>query len=210
MAFPVVASLLRSLRYLQLAIDQFWAGVWVLRLKLWLQERDLAQSLEKYGEKSMVVRSETEKYRRLDRSLHYWRASPPLIQAALEASENLGVPLTDLRLLAVNREVRQKGTTVHVVNSWAILLLAYPMLALTLVYWAAFTTLFALADAPLVVKLLAIAFTTLSYWILGSGLCLYTTRSYAAARRSGTQVQCAIKNNSLQALAWRSTRYFHN
>ncbi|MEG2466603.1 MAG: hypothetical protein RSB86_04095 [Comamonas sp.] len=205
MAHPAINSQIHRLQRLQLAIDKFWAGVWWLHLQLWLQDRRLAKVLEETGDRSMATRGVTEKFRRLERGRHYWRASPSLVQSALEVSENAGVPLADLRLLAVNREIRQTGSAVHVVNSRAILLIAYPVLTLTFIYWAALTTLFALADAPVVTKFVAITLTTLVYWFLGSGLCLYTTRPYAAAKRSGARIQSSAQQiGSQQATAWRS------
>lgn len=149
----------------------------------------MARVLEESGERSMAIRPVTEQYRRLERSVHYWRLSPPLVQASLEASERAGIPLSDLQLLAVNREIRQVGEAIVVKSHWAILIVAYPMIFITVTYWACWSLLAALSSAPLILKCLAITVLTFVYWFLGSGLCMYTTRPYAAAKRSGQAIQ---------------------
>lgn len=121
MANPAIQLLLCGLMSIQKTIDQFWSGVWLLQIRRWLQERQMAKVLEEHGEGSIAARPVTEQYRWLERSIHYWRPSPPLVQAVLEASERAGVPVSDLRLLALNREVRQVGSKVQVRRDWWIL-----------------------------------------------------------------------------------------
>ena len=118
MANPAIQLLLCGLMSIQKTIDQFWSGVWLLQIRRWLQERQMAKVLEEHGEGSIAARPVTEQYRWLERSIHYWRPSPPLVQAVLEASERAGVPVSDLRLLALNREVRQVGSKVQVRRDW--------------------------------------------------------------------------------------------
>ncbi|EKD97898.1 MAG: hypothetical protein ACD_23C00683G0002 [uncultured bacterium] len=154
----------------------------------------MAKVLEECGEKSMTTRPVTEKYRWLERSIHYWRPSPPLVQAVFEACERAGVPVSDLRLLALNREVRQVGATVQVRRDWWILIVAYPMLFMVVCYWALFSALVLLSAAPWLAKIVGVAVITLVYWFLGVGLCLYTTRPYAAARRSGSAIERAAQS----------------
>ena len=184
-----MSFLLSGLSIVQRNIDQFWSGVWWLHYRRWRQERKLAKVLEESGERSMATRPVTEQYRNLERSVRYWRSSPPLVQATLEASERAGIPLSDLQLLSVNREIRQVGETVEVRSHWAILIVAYPMIFMTVSYWAGWSLLAAMSSAPLVGKCVAIAVLTFVYWFLGSGLCMYTTRPYAAAKRSGQAIQ---------------------
>lgn len=203
MAHHSVHTLLRSLVSVPKAIDQFWSGVWWLQIRRWLQERKMAKILEESGEESIAARPVTEQYRWLERSIHYWRPSPPLVQAALEASERAGVPVSDLRLLALNREVRQVGSTVQVTRDWWILVLAYPLLILVLCYWTLFSALAVFSTVPWLAKIVGISLITLVYWFLGVGLCLYTTRPYAAARRSGA----AIERAALSQLPSTATIY---
>lgn len=191
MAHPAIRPLLCGFISLQKIIDQFWSGVWWLQIRRWLQERRMAKVLEESGELSMAARPITEQYRWLERSIHYWRPSPPLVQAALEASERAGVPVSDLQLLALNREVKQVGTTVQVRRNWWILILAYPLLIMVACYWALLSVLALLSAAPWLAKIVGIGVITLVYWFLGVGLCLYTTRPYAAARRSGVAIERA-------------------
>ena len=203
MANPAIQLLLCGLMSIQKTIDQFWSGVWLLQIRRWLQERQMAKVLEEHGEGSIAARPVTEQYRWLERSIHYWRPSPPLVQAALEASERAGVPVSDLRLLALNREVRQVGSTVQVTRDWWILVLAYPLLILVLCYWTLFSALAVFSTVPWLAKIVGIGLITLVYWFLGVGLCLYTTRPYAAARRSGA----AIERAALSQLPSTATIY---
>lgn len=154
----------------------------------------MAKVLEESGEHSMAVRPVTEQYRRLEQSIHYWRSSPPHVQAALEASERAGVPLSDLRLLALNREFRQVGNTIQVKRDWWVLVIAYPVLILVVLYWTCLSALAVLSTLPWPEKIVGIGAITFVYWFLAGGMCLYTTRPYAAAKRSGAVIERAALN----------------
>lgn len=174
---------------LEKAVDYFWAGVWVIGLRRWWYERRLGIALEETGEYSMITRWATERYRVLERSIRFWRASPPLVLDALEASQRAGVPLDDLKVLALNKDVRVVGNTVKVRRSWWSKVLAPLAVAVVFLNWARLSALVVLTPAPWLGKLLALALVTLLFWWFWRGFVLYTTRSNAAVKRSGAAVE---------------------
>lgn len=176
------------------AVDKFWAGAWSIELRRWWQERKMAAALEETGEYSMVTRWATERYRVLERSLKFWRISQPNVLTALEASQRAGVPLDDLKLLALNKDVRVVGDTVKVRRSWWSKVLAPLAVAVVLLNWARLCALVVLIPAPWPGKLVALAVVTLLFWLFWRGFALYTTRSNAAVERSGAAVEAVAKS----------------
>ncbi len=181
---------------LEKAVDYFWAGVWVIGLRRWWYERRLGIALEETGEYSMITRWATERYRVLERSIRFWRASPPLVLDALEASQRAGVPLDDLKVLALNKDVRVVGNTVKVRRSWWSKVLAPLAVAVVFLNWARLSALVVLTPAPWLGKLLALALVTLLFWWFWRGFALYTTRSNAAVKRSGAAVEAVAMSMS--------------
>lgn len=171
------------------ARDQFWAALWWTRLRLYLNEIRLAYGLEKYGEDSMPVRAITEKHRRLLRGLRYWRTSDPMVLSVLENCESSGVPMSDLRLLALNRDLRRTQEGVVIQRGWGYLVLAYMAAGLTLLHWFVLTSLVLTASSGLSEKVLSLVVINGFYWFLWPGLALYTTRPLAAVKRSGRAIE---------------------
>lgn len=171
------------------AVDRFWSGVWLLALRRWWQERKLADALEETGEQSIITRRVTERYRVLERSMCFWRASPPLVLNALEAGHRAGIPLDDLQMLALNRDLRVEGNTVKVRRNWWIKLLAPLAVAVVVLNWARLSTLVVLASAPWWAKLTALLVITVLFWWFWRGFALYTTRANTAIKRSGAAME---------------------
>jgi len=173
--------------------DRFWSGVWWTEWRRRRQEDRMAEVLENAGENSMAARTVTERHRSLERGVKYWRPSPPIVVAALEASELAGVPRRDLRLLALNRDIRQIGDEVRVRRAWWAPWLAYSALILILCHWALLSALVVFSPATWVAKLVGVAAISLVYWLLWPGFGLYSTRAHAAVKRSGTAVEEAAR-----------------
>jgi hypothetical protein len=194
MIHQATQTLFRVATIVQKSTDFFWSGVWWLHLRRWLLEIQMTKALEKSGEGSMEARSITERYRRLERSIRYWRPSPPPVQRALEASERAGVPLSDLQLLALNREVRQSGAVVKVRRDWWMLILAYAQLFLVLYGWTMLSALMVTSPTHWIAKIVDTCLITALYYFLWTGFSLYTTRPYAAVRRSALLVEEAARS----------------
>ncbi len=187
--FPTVAAVL-------LAVDRFWSGVWWLALRRWWQERKLASSLEVTGEQSLITRGVTERYRVLERSMKFWRASPPLVLDALEAGQRAGIPVNDLQILALNKDVCVVNGAVKVRRAWWNKVITALALAVVVLNWARLSALVVLASAPWWAKLIALLAITLLFLWFWRGFALYTTRASAAIKRSGAAVEAAALNVS--------------
>ena len=192
----VVSVPRRAVRHIQIiasrvqsALHRFWSGVWWLALRKWWQERKLTEALESTGDQSMTTRWATERYRVFERSMKFWRASPPLVLDVLEEGSRAKVPLSDLQLLALNRDLKVVGGSVQVRQFRWRSVFAFLSAALVLTQWALLSALIVLSPAPWLVKLLGVVLLTLLYWVLWSGFALYSTRANAAFRRWGGYVQ---------------------
>lgn len=173
--------------------DRFWSGVWWTEWRRRRQEDRMAEVLKNAGEDSMAARTVTERHRSLERGVKYWRPSPPLVTAALEAGERAGVPRRDLRLLALNRDIRQVGDGVMVRRAWWAPVLAYSALILILCHWALLSALVVFSPVMWIAKLTGVAAISFFYWFLWPGFGLYSTSAYAAVKRSGTAVEDAAR-----------------
>lgn len=187
-------ALSRSMRTVSETRDRFWSGVWWTEWRRWRQEDRMAEVLAEAGEDSMAARTVTERHRWLERGVKYWRPSPPLVVAVLEASERAGVPRRDLRLLALNRDICQVGDDVRVRRTWWAPVLAYSALILILCHWALLSALVVFSPASWISKFIGVGVITLLYWFLWPGFGLYSTRAYAAVKRSGTAVDEAARS----------------
>lgn len=189
LVYPWPRVLSQSMRTISEKRDRFWSGVWWTEWRRRRQEDRMAEVLTEAGEDSMAARTVTERHRWLERGVKYWRPSPPLVIAALEASERAGVPRRDLRLLALNRDLRQVGEDVKVRRAWWAPVLAYSALILILCHWALLSALVVFSPAMWIAKVIGVATISFFYWFLWPGFGLYSTQAYAAVRRSGTAVE---------------------
>jgi hypothetical protein len=153
----------------------------------------MAKALDDFGEDSMAALAVTERHRRLELGVKYWRPSPPLVMAALEAGKRAGIPIGDLRLLALNRDIRQLGNDLQVRRAWWAPVFAYSALILVLCHWGLLSALVVVSPAPWIAKLTGVAATSFLYWFIWPGFGLYSTRAYAAVKRSGTAVVDAAR-----------------
>ncbi|WP_342133505.1 hypothetical protein [Hydrogenophaga sp. OTU3427] len=174
---------------IQASVDLFWSGVWWIGLRRWWQERRLAAVLEKNGELSLVTRRVTEQYRILQRNIRFWRVSPPLILDVLEACHDAGVPIHDLQLLALNKDIKLIDGIIKVRTSFSHDVLAYLAVSVAWASWAMPLSLIAASPLPWFWKLIGLTATTLLFWVLWRGWALYTTLGNAAIKRSGSVVE---------------------
>lgn len=178
----------------QTSLDLFWSAVWLLALRRWWQERKLAAVLEETGEQSMATRRATERFRVLERSMKFWRTAPPLVLEALEASRRAGIPMSDLQLLALNRDLRVVGSTVTVRRQQWSEGLAFLVVVAVWASWARVVALIADSSVPLLGRIAAVFLLTLFYCVWWRGVTLYSTRAIAAVKRSGAAVEAVAMN----------------
>lgn len=177
------------MRRLSAAADYFWSAAWWWSARCWVAERRLSKALDQYGENSLEVRRCTLRYQELYFGVRYWRTAPPLVRRAIEAAESKGVPRADLQLLALNRDVRQLDDRILVRRSWWMPVLAYVAPVVTVCNWAYLTTFVLAVPGSWLAKAVMALVITLVYWLMWPGFGLYSTRAYAAVKRSGAMVQ---------------------
>lgn len=175
------------------ARDRFWSGVWWTELMLHRNERLLALALDETGEKSMRVRTLTERHRKLEKGVKYWRPSDPHVIAVLEASERNGVPRSDLRLLALNRDILKVDDQVLIRRGWMSFALTVSAVCVFFISWLMTTSHVVLLPVGLFTKAVGIASVSLIHWFIWPGWGLFTTRAYAAVKRSGDAVEAVAR-----------------
>lgn len=177
------------IRRLSTAVDFFWSAAWWWSARCWLAERRLSRALDQYGENSLEARACTLRYQELYFGVRYWRTASPLVRRAIEAAESKGVPRADLRLLALNRDVRQLDDRILVRRSWWMPVFAYAAPVVMVCNWAYLTAFVLAHPGPWLAKAAMAFVITLLYWLMWPGFGLYSTRAYAAVKRSGAMVQ---------------------
>ncbi|MDD4881607.1 MAG: hypothetical protein PHX10_08530 [Gallionellaceae bacterium] len=155
----------------------------------------LAKVLDQHGENSLEARRDTQRYRELFFGVQYWRTAPPLVRSAIKAAELQGVSRADLRLLALNQDVRQVGETIIVRRAWWMPVFAYAAPIVVLSNWAYLMTFVLISSGAWYAKIVATLVITLLYWVLWPGFSLYSTRAFAAVKRSGEIVQAVGEKN---------------
>lgn len=188
MRLPVLA-IETHIRRLSGSVDYLWSAAWWWSARCWIAERRLSKALDQYGENSLEVRRCTLRYQELYFGVRYWRTAPPLVRRAIEAAESKGVPRADLRLLALNRDVRQLDDRIFVRRSWWMPVFAYAAPVVMACNWAYLMAFALVSPGPWFAKTLTAFVITSLYWLMWPGFGLYTTRAYAAVKRSGARVQ---------------------
>ena len=171
------------------ARDRFWSGVWWTEWQIRRNERKLADALQEFGEDSMPVRQLTERHRKLVKGARYWRPSDPVVIRVLEASERAGAPRSDLRVLALNRDVVRVDDQVQVRRGWRYTLLAMSALGIFLAIWLMLMAQIASSPARWEIKTAVAGGVTFFFWLIWPGWGLYTTRALDAAASVGETIK---------------------
>lgn len=170
------------------ARDRFWSGVWWTEWRLRRNERRLAVALEEFGEYSMPVRQLTERHRRLEKGAKYWRPSDPVVIRVLEASERAGASRSDLRVLALNRDVVRVNGRVQVRRGWGYTLLAMSALGVFLTIWLMLIAQIVSSPVRWEARAAVAGGLTFFFWLIWPGWGLYTTRALDAVAKVGETV----------------------
>lgn len=178
------------------ARDRFWSGVWWTEWQIRRNEIKLADALEEFGEDSMPVRQLTERHRKLAKGARYWRPSDPVVMHVLEASERAGASRSDLRVLALNRDVVRVDDKVQVRRGWGYTLLAMSALGIFLAIWLMLMAQIVSSPARWEIKAAIAGGVTFFFWLIWPGWGLYTTRALDAAASAGETVErMGVKHN---------------
>lgn len=171
------------------ARDRFWSGVWWTEWRLRRNERRLADALDEFGEDSMPVRQLTEWHRKLHNGVKYWRPSDAVVMRVLEASERAGASRSDLRVLALNRNVVWVNDKVQVRRGWWCTLLAMTALGVFLAIWLMLMAQIVSSPARWEARAAVAGGVTFFFWLIWPGWGLYTTRALDAAVKMGETVE---------------------
>jgi hypothetical protein len=169
-------------------LDEVASGAWWWRACRLIAERRLERALEKFGDRSIVVRRETERYRRLQFAVTYWRLAPaPVRQVVLEARRT-GVNMSDLRLIVVNGDLKVVNGSVVLQRSILMRAASAPQATVVAIHFTLMCTLVVLLPGPLWLKVLAIGSILLVYGSLYRAWSLYAYRPLMAVRRVGARI----------------------
>lgn len=169
--------------------DRFWSGVWWTEGRIRRNERRLADALEEFGEDSMPVRQLTERHRKLVKGARYWRSSDPVVIRVLETSERAGVSRSDLRVLALNRDVVRVNDKVQVRRGWGYTLLGMSALGIFITIWLMLMAQIVSSPARWEIKAAVAGGVSFVFWLIWPGWGLYSTRALDAAERAGETIE---------------------
>jgi hypothetical protein len=140
----------------------------------------------------MEARVTTERVRRMQFAVEYWGSAPgPVMRVAREAAAR-GVPLDDIRLMNLNRDLRLRGNRPEIRKSrlfqWTMRILSAAFDLMLATHFLLMCVLTVLVHGPIGLKVVVLCAVTLIYSVLYRGWALYTSRAHGALSRSGDLV----------------------
>lgn len=176
------------------ALDFFWSGRLVYVFQTWHILRRLDRALSRFGENSIEARRWTERCRELNFAFKFWRAAPPLVRLAISDMERVGFSLRDLRLLNLNREIRQIGNRVALCHPFSAPWIAYIGTGLIFIQWLWLLT-HALSGPFLISeKIFLSALVTAAHLVIWPGFALYGIRPLHAHKNAGAEIQAFLRD----------------
>lgn len=185
---------LRSLRLSRYGerLDAFYAGVFWWQWKQWRAQEDLERTLELHGELSFEARRATERVREMDFAVRFWRSAPPAVRRVAQRAIEDGLPLEDVRLLVVNRDLLVKGSSVQLRRSWILQVASTVAATIVWLHWLLMMGLTFLQNAPWPLKVTVALCVTAVYAFLYRGWSMYLSRATQTVLRCGSQVETIL------------------
>lgn len=178
----------RCTTLIETGLDEVFSGRWWWRARRHLAERRLERTLNRVGENSLPARRETERYRRMQFAVAFWRSAPsPTRQVVLKARQ-AGVSMSDLQLIVLNANLRNRGNRVFVCQSLLARTLSLAMATVVGMHWFLMYAMALTTPGPSWLKILVILGVFAVYATLYRGWSLYAYRPVAAVDRSGRQL----------------------
>lgn len=166
-------------------LDPFFAGRWYWSLKRWVAELQLQHALDQHGDQSMQARRATERYRRANFAVRYWRSAPgPVMQAAEHALDS-GVPLHAVRLAVLNTDLRIRDGQVYLRRPAIVTVLNTIFATIVGVHMFLMCLMAVTAPGPVWLKIAVILTVTFVYCFLYYGWSLYTSRPQRIIAKHG-------------------------
>ena len=178
----------RYVAKMETGLDEAFSGRWWWLFRRRIAEMRLERALDQLGENSLVVRHETERYRRMHFAVTYWRSAPGPVRAIVLQAKQAGISLPDLRLIVLNTDLRTDGSRVFVRRSVLVRILSAAMATVVGVHWLLMYAMAVTAPGPVWLKILVIAGIFCVYATLYRGWSLYAYRALAAVDRCGTRL----------------------
>lgn len=173
-------------------LDAIFSGVWWWHARRHLAERRLAQSLEETGSKSLETRWHTERCRRLQFAVVYWRTAPAPVRQIARAAYDAGLPLADIRLIVLNTDLRERNGTIILRRSTLARALSAAFAAVVGLHWLLMYCLAITAPEASWLKALVIVGICAVYATLYRGWSLYAYRALAAVDKSRDELDRII------------------
>lgn len=172
--FPRAA--LQAIQRTSRTLDPVFAGRWYWSMKRWIAERQLQHALEQHGDQSMQARQATERYRRADFAVCYWRSAPGPVMRIAEQALDADVPMHAIRLLVLNTDLRIRDGQVHLRRPFIVTVLNTIFATIICVHMVLMCLLAVTAPGPTWLKITVIPAVAFVYCFLYYGWSLYTSR----------------------------------
>jgi len=173
------------LRRIAQTLDPFFAGRWYWSLKRWVAEQQLQHALDQHGDQSMKARMATQRYRRADFAVRYWRSAPgPVMQVAAQALD-AGVPIHAVRLVVLNTDLRIRDGQVYLRRPLIVTVLNTIFATIVGVHMFLMCLLAVTAPGPAWLKIAVILTVAVVYCFLYYGWSLYTSRPQQIIAKHG-------------------------
>ncbi|QNP41614.1 hypothetical protein [Lysobacter solisilvae (ex Woo and Kim 2020)] len=192
-----MTSLRRCITAIETGLDEVFSGRWWWRACRYVAERRLEWVLNQFGENSLAARRETERYRRMQFAVTFWRPAPSPVRQVVLRARQAGVSMSDLQLIVLNTDVRTRSNKAFVRRSVLARALSATMATVVGVHWFLMYVLAVTAPGPIWLKILVILGIFVVYATLYRGWSLYAYRALAAVDQSGKQLdQLCSQSNS--------------
>ena len=192
---------LQAVQRIGQTLDPFFAGRWYWSMKRWIAERQLQYALEQHGDQSMQARQATERYRRADFAVRYWRSAPGPVMRIAEQALDAGVPLHALRLVVLNTDLRIRSGQVHLRRPFIVTVLNTIFATIVGVHMFLMCLMAVTAPGPTWLKITVILAVAFVYCFLYYGWSLYTSRPQQIIAEHGQKVDAICIASTTQCRA---------
>lgn len=188
------STMLTAVQWIGQKLDPFFAGRWYWSLKRWAAERHLAKALDRHGEHSMPIRRATERYRRVEFAVRYWRSAPGPVMRIAERALDAGVPMHAIRLVVLNTDLRIRDGQVHLRRPFIVTVLNTIFATIVGVHMLLMCMTAVTASGPTWLKVVVILAVAFVYCFLYYGWSLYTSRAQQTIAEHGQKFDalCAV------------------
>ncbi len=192
---------LQAVQRIGQTLDPFFAGRWYWSTKRWIAERQLQYVLEQHGNQSMQARQATERYRRSDFAVRYWRSAPGPVMRIAEQALDAGVPLHAIRLVVLNTDLRIQSGQVHLRRPFIVTVLNTIFATIVGVHMFLMCLMAVTAPGPIWLKVTVILAVACVYCFLYYGWSLYTSRPQSIIAEYGQKLDAICITSTTQCRA---------